>query len=92
MSAARVTTYRRYVAANVRKLRQKLGLTQEDLVGRVDGLAVRTLQAVEVARANVSLSLLVTLAEALEVEPGRLLRRARFEQTRPGRPAATRKR
>jgi len=90
MSAARLTAYRRYVAANVRGLRLEAKLTQEAFVSRVSGLAVRTLQTIEAGHANISLELLVGMAEALHVEPARLLRPATFKRTKPGRPSKKR--
>ncbi|MBY0275762.1 helix-turn-helix domain-containing protein [Candidatus Binatia bacterium] len=82
----------RYVAANVRRLRERQGLTQEQLAGRA-GVAPRYVQEVERARTNLSLKMLVSLADALDVDPRRLMRPAPpLTVARPGRPAHTRSR
>ena len=74
-----------YIAANVRRLRIKRGLTQEKL-GEAVGLAPRYLQDVERGRSNISIAVLVRLADALGVDPRRLLRPAAPFPVKPGRP------
>ncbi len=81
--------WRRSVAANVRALRERRGLTQEALAELAE-VAPRYLQEVERARTNPSLDMLVVLADALDVEPRRLLRFAQLVPRRPGRPKARR--
>lgn len=75
----------RSIAANVRKHRTRIGLTQEEL-GEATGLAYRYLQDIEAGRKNVTVDTLVRLARALRVPPAGLLRPARLSRGRPGRP------
>ncbi len=78
-------TWLRYVAANVRALRVRRGLTQEQL-GERAGIEPRYVQDVERARTNLSFAVFVALANALDVVPARLLRPAEMPPARPGRP------
>ena len=57
----------RFVGANVRRLRIGLGLTVEDLAGRInsDGDTVR---AIEDGRVDIEIDMLVALADALDTE------------------------
>lgn len=73
------------IAANVRRLREKKGLTQEALAAAA-GLDLSYEQRVERAATNLSIAVLVTLAEALDVPPARLLRAARMPRIVRGRP------
>jgi transcriptional regulator with XRE-family HTH domain len=79
--------WRRSVAANVRALRERRGLTQEQLA-EAASIGPRYLQEVERARTNPSLEMLVAIADALGVDPRRLLRPAELEIRPPGRPKA----
>jgi transcriptional regulator with XRE-family HTH domain len=79
----------KWVAANVRAIRERRGLTQEKLAEVAD-LDERRIQRVERAEVDVGIVALMALARALEVPPGRLLRPARFEVPRPGRPSRRR--
>jgi DNA-binding XRE family transcriptional regulator len=81
----RVLVVRRYIAANVKRLRLKNGLTQEALAEHA-GIEPRYLQDVEKGRTNLSLAVLVGLAEALEVDERELLRPARLAPSKAGRP------
>lgn len=63
------------VATNVRHLRNERGWTQEDLAERV-GLSARYLGQIERAQASMSVTVLGRLADALQVDPRELLRRA----------------
>lgn len=74
-----------YIAANVRRLREKRGLSQEKFA-EVAGLDGRFTQRVERGRLNFSIETLVRLAAALGTTPGALLRRARLAPAQPGRP------
>jgi transcriptional regulator with XRE-family HTH domain len=74
-----------YVAANVRRLRLKAGLSQEEL-SELAVLDTSFLARVERGRVNLSVGVLADLAVALEVEPGKLLRRAAMHPIRQGRP------
>jgi len=78
-----------YVAANVRRLRDKRGLTQEALAERA-GLALRYLQDVEAAKSNISLSVLLGIADGLGVPPRDLLRPAEMPEVKRGRPRKAR--
>jgi transcriptional regulator with XRE-family HTH domain len=73
------------IAANVRRLRVRRGLTQEELaeLARQD---LSYLQRVERGSSNLSMSVLLALANALEVPPGLLLRRAPLPPIKRGRP------
>lgn len=70
---ALVELWLRHVAANVRRLRERRGETQEQFA-QAAGVAPRYVQEVERARTNLSVAMLVRLAAALEVDPRRLLR------------------
>jgi transcriptional regulator with XRE-family HTH domain len=86
MGPDRSRIYRTYIAANVRRLRSKAGLTQEKLA-EAAGIEPRYLQEVERATSNLTLAVLVGLAEAFEVSPGTLLKPATLVRSRPGRPS-----
>jgi transcriptional regulator with XRE-family HTH domain len=75
----------RSIAANVRRRRAELGLTQEQL-GEAAGISYRYLQEVEQGRKNVTVETLVRLARALRVRPSLLLKGARLQVARVGRP------
>ncbi|WP_437679037.1 helix-turn-helix domain-containing protein [Sorangium sp. So ce131] len=74
-----------YIAANLRRLRQQRGITQEQLA-EAAGIELRTMQAIEVGRQSMSLGTLVRLANALDVSPGVLLRSAEMPEIKRGRP------
>jgi len=74
-----------YIAANVRRLREKRGLSLERFAEEA-GLDFRFTQRVERGRLNFSIETLVRLAAALDTTPGALLRRARLSPPKPGRP------
>jgi len=74
-----------YIAANVRRLREKRGLSQERFAEEA-GLDFRFTQRVERGRLNLSIETLVRLAAALDVTPSRLLRRAHLPPPKAGRP------
>ena len=73
------------IAANVVRLRTARGYTQEALAERAE-LDLRYLQRVERAKVNLSVAVLAQLADALDVAPGRLFRRAKLAPARRGRP------
>jgi transcriptional regulator with XRE-family HTH domain len=81
----RLAKYLTYVAANVRRLRDKRALTQEALAEASD-ITQRHLAEIERARTSVSLATLVAIAEALGVTPRDLLRPARMVEVKRGRP------
>ena len=82
---ARAETVLTYIAANVRRTRIRRGLTQEALAELAE-IDVTYVQRVERAEVNLSINVLVALADALEVAPTRLLRRAVMPARRVGRP------
>ncbi len=63
---------REVVAANVRRLRGELRLTQEEVAGRAD-CSVVYLSGVENAKRSVTVDVLVDLAEALNATPADLV-------------------
>src|SRR5687767_6174489 len=91
MEKAGAATILGYIGANVRRLRLRSGLTQEALAERA-GVSTVHVQRVEAGEANVSVTVLVVLADALGVPPARLLHRASMAERRPGRPKAQRAR
>jgi transcriptional regulator with XRE-family HTH domain len=60
------------VAANVKKYRNKIGLSQEALADR-SGLHRTYITKVEKGNTNISVSNLFRIADALEIEPSVLL-------------------
>lgn len=75
----------RSIAANVRRRRQQLGLTQEALAEAAN-LDLRFVQRVEYAEMNISIGTLAALAQALKTHPAALLRQATPAPVRRGRP------
>ena len=63
------------MAVNLRRLRHAKGLTQEELAER-SGLTARYVGSVERADVSASVTVLGQIADALEVEPAELVRRA----------------
>ena len=66
-------TYRKVVAKNVRRFRQKLGLTQEGLAEKAD-MHWTYVSGVERCRYNISLDSMVRLSKALGCLPHELLK------------------
>lgn len=85
MPAPDAQLYLDSIAANVRRLRMRLGWTQQDLEERT-GFDIRFVQRIERGKVSMRVETLVRLAAALGVSPGVLLRRARLPRARPGRP------
>jgi transcriptional regulator with XRE-family HTH domain len=81
----RLVSYLRFIAANTRRWRLRRGLTQEGLAELAD-LDLRFIQRIERGSTNLSISVLVALADALEVNPTALFRAAKLDPARPGRP------
>lgn len=73
------------IAANVRRLRLRRGLTQEALAERA-GQDLSYLQRVERGVTNLSMGVLFALANALGVPPATLVRKARLAPSQRGRP------
>jgi transcriptional regulator with XRE-family HTH domain len=69
----------RSLTANVRAVRLRRGLTQEQLAERAD-LSTTDLQQIEYGRTIASVVTLVALVQALDVEPGALLVPAKLER------------
>lgn len=67
--------WRGIVGKNVRWLRQKAGLTQEQLAFEA-GIDLTYVGGIERGRRNPSLLVMVRIAEALKVEPTALLKRS----------------
>ena len=65
--------YRKVVAENVRRFRQKLGLTQESLAEKAD-MHWTFISGVERCKYNISLDSIVRLAKALDRAPHELLK------------------
>jgi transcriptional regulator with XRE-family HTH domain len=78
-----------YVAANVRRRRVKLGLTQDELAeaAHVDSTYITR---VERAKVNVTIGVLAQLAVALRCRPADLLRVAKMHEIIQGRPTRRR--
>ena len=60
------------VAARIKQLREKRGMTQEQLAEKV-GISRAYLARIETARHNLTVPMLERLAKALRVKPARLL-------------------
>ena len=74
-----------YIAANIRRRRTRLGLTQDELAegAHVDSTYITR---VERAKVNVTVGVLAQLAVALRCRPGDLLRPAKMHAIEMGRP------
>ncbi|MGH7296654.1 MAG: helix-turn-helix domain-containing protein, partial [Polyangiaceae bacterium] len=83
MPEERLDQLLRSIAANVRRLRRRRGLTQERLAERA-GIDLSYLQRVERAGVNLSMSKLLQVADAFGIPPGLLLRRAQLPPLRRG--------
>lgn len=77
--------YLKFVGANVHRHRLRAGITQEDFA-EAAGLDVRFVRRVEGATVNLRFDTFIRLADALGIEPGQLLRRAKPVARRSGRP------
>jgi transcriptional regulator with XRE-family HTH domain len=85
----KVLTYLRFIGANTRRWRLKRGLTQEGLAEIAD-LDLRFIQRIERGATNLSVSVLIAIAEALDIDPTVLFRAAKLSPAKPGRPRKTR--
>lgn len=63
------------MARNLRRARHDKKLTQEELADRA-GLSMRYVGAIERGDVSASVTVLGQIADALEIEPGELLRKA----------------
>ncbi len=78
------------IAANVRRLRERRGLSQFRLAAAAD-VEPRYIARIEAGDANPSAAILVKLATALGVKVGDLFRPAKREARAPGRPPRRRR-
>lgn len=62
------------MATNLRRVRHDKKLTQEELAGRA-GLSMRYIGAIERGDVSASVTVLGQIADALEIEPGELLKK-----------------
>lgn len=85
MSDKRVRAVLASIGANVRRSRLRKGLTQEGLAERCS-VEPRTIQSIERARTNLSIAVLVSVADGLGVDPRSLMRPGELGPARPGRP------
>jgi transcriptional regulator with XRE-family HTH domain len=85
MRDERATEILKSVAANVRRYRQRRGLTQAALA-EAASLDLRAIQRIETGTINVGVLALVAIAEVLEVPLGALAKRAVLIPLRRGRP------
>jgi len=69
-----VLNWRAIVGANVRRARQKAGLTQEQVALQAD-IDLTYMGGIERGRRNPTVIVLVRIAEALGLEPSDLLKR-----------------
>jgi transcriptional regulator with XRE-family HTH domain len=83
--SARAATFLLYTAANTRRLRALRRMTQERLAENA-GIDLTFLQRVEAAKTNLSIGVLVAIADALGVHPRILLGAARLAPPKRGRP------
>ncbi|WP_437606083.1 helix-turn-helix transcriptional regulator [Sorangium sp. So ce834] len=91
MSDARLEEVLRFIGANVRRIRLKRGMTQQELADAA-GVALRFLQQIERAKTNVGVAVLVRLADVLGVRPGVLFRQRELPPVKRGRPRKARPR
>lgn len=63
------------MAKNLRRIRHAKNLTQEELAGRA-GLSMRYVGKIERGDVSASVTVLGQISDALEVEPGELLKRS----------------
>ncbi len=78
------------IGANVRELRLRRGLTQESLAEKC-AIEPRTVQSIERGRTNLSIAVLVSVADALGVDSRMLMRPGELPPARAGRPPKPKK-
>ncbi|WP_437596564.1 helix-turn-helix transcriptional regulator [Sorangium sp. So ce590] len=91
MPDARLEEVLGFIGANVRRIRLKRGMTQQELASAA-GIALGFLQKVERAKTNVGVAVLVRLADVLGVRPGVLFRQRELPPVKRGRPRKARPR
>jgi transcriptional regulator with XRE-family HTH domain len=82
---ADVTAQLESLAANVRRERERLGFTQESLAEHA-ALDYGWVRKLERGVVDLRIQTLVRIAKALNTTPSRLLRTAKLQPRRPGRP------
>ena len=70
------------MARNLRQARHDKKLTQEELAGRA-GLSMRYIGAIERGDVSASVTVLGQIADALEIEPGELLKKVSTRKQPP---------
>jgi transcriptional regulator with XRE-family HTH domain len=85
MEDPRVAEVLGFIGANVRRLRLKRGLTQEQLAEAAD-IDLRFVQRVEHGETNLGVAVLIKLADVLGVQPGVLFKPAELPEVKRGRP------
>ncbi|HMR80615.1 MAG TPA: helix-turn-helix transcriptional regulator [Polyangiaceae bacterium] len=90
MSDKRVAAVLASIGANVRRCRLRKGLTQEGLAERCS-VEPRTIQSIERGKTNLSIAVLVSVADGLGVDARSLMRAGELGPARPGRPPKKKK-
>lgn len=73
------------IAANVQRRRERLGLTQQQVTDHID-IDLRHFRRIERGTENITIETLVRLADALQLPPISLLRKAKPRPPQTGRP------
>lgn len=74
-----------FLAANIRRHRERAGMTQAELADAAS-MELRYVQTLESGRANPTATTIIRVADALDISPGALFRPARLTPRSPGRP------
>jgi transcriptional regulator with XRE-family HTH domain len=77
-----------YIGANVHRIRTQRGMTQEELA-EAAGVSTGFIKKLERGKTNVGVIALVQIANALEVSPASLFRKATLPEVKRGRPPKT---
>jgi transcriptional regulator with XRE-family HTH domain len=85
MSAAGTRAILSFIAANIRARRVRQGMTQEQMAEDA-GLDLRHYQRIERGTMNITIAVLVAIADALLVKPAVLFRPAKLGPAMRGRP------
>lgn len=82
----RADSFLMYAGARVRRQRERLGLTQQQLADRIGHGTVRALQRIEAGMTDMSITSMVRIADELGISPSSLLRPTKPLVRRAGRP------